>query len=587
MRLVALRPDAILATMSIVARGPGAGLARLAAAVVVLSLLGAACSPGPTASPSGPLATGPVSSPIAAAPTCDPFIPPVTPPAWWTDTTFYEVFVRSFADANGDGIGDLDGLTAHLDYLSALGVGALWLMPIAESGSYHGYDVIDYRAVEQDYGDAAAFQRLLAAAHSRGIRVIVDFVINHTSDRNPWFTDALAGGSHHDWYLWSDTDPGWPGPVGGNPWHQVPTRTAGGGNYYYGVFSDHMPDLNLANQAVTDEIDSIARFWLNDMGVDGFRIDAAPYLIEDGKGAQINTPETYAWLAAFRATIEAARGDAMDVGEVWQARAISSKYVNQGSLDMAFDFGIGPAILNAVQGGDATSLVVGEAEVADRYTGGPAGTFLSNHDQVRSMTSLKGDLGAAKEAAAVLLTGPGVPFIYYGEELGLTGEKPDEHIRRPFPWTATGPGFGFTTGTPWEAIGDGAAVANVAAEAADPTSLLSTYRELITLRAAHSALSRGSFVRVDASSSSVAAGLRVSPDEKLLVVQNLRDAPASGVTFDLDAGLCGTPAATVVYPATLAGPTTAPALTGTGGFTGYLPLPDLPPRAVVVISLAP
>jgi glycosidase len=510
----------------------------------------------------------------------------VAPPAWWTTTTFYEVFVRSFADGNGDGIGDLDGLTAHLDYLHDLGIGALWLMPVAESGSYHGYDVIDYRKVEQDYGDNAAFQRLVAAAHGRGIRVIVDFVINHTSDRNAWFTDALAGGSHHDWYLWSPTDPGWPGPVGPNPWHRVPTR-GGSGGFYYGVFSDHMPDLNLTNQAVTDEIDSIARFWLTDMDVDGFRIDAAPYLVEDGKGAQINTPETYAWLAAFRDAVHAAKGDAMAVGEVWQARVISAKYVNQGSLDMAFDFGIGPAILNAVQGGDATSLTVGEAEVADRYTAGPAGTFLSNHDQVRSMTSLKGDLGAAKEAAAVLLTGPGVPFIYYGEELGLTGEKPDEHIRRPLPWTAIGPGFGFTTGTPWEPFGDGAATANVATELADPTSLLSTYRELLALRTAHSALSRGSFARVSASSPSVAAGLRVSPDEHLLVVQNLRDEPASGVSLDLDAGLCGAPTATVLYPPSLAGTIPGPTLTATGGFSGYLPLPDLPPRAVVVISLAP
>ena len=448
--------------MPILARRRPSGLGRLASALAIVSLVGSACSPAPSGQPSGPPAGSvvPASQPAAVVPTCGP-IPPVTARPWWVDTTFYEVFVRSFADSNGDGIGDLDGLTSRLPYLQDLGVGALWLMPIAESGSYHGYDVIDYTKVEQDYGDAPAFKRLVAAAHDAGIRVILDFVINHTSSQNAWFKDALAGGTHRDWYLWSPTDPGWPGPVGGNPWH------ASSAGYYYGVFSDRMPDLNLTNAAATAEIHRVADFWLTDMDVDGFRIDAAPYLVEDGKGQQVNTPETYAWLAAFRDEIHATKPDSMDVGEVWQARVISAKYVNQGSLDMAFDFGIGPAILNGVQGGDATSLVAGQEEVANRYTAGPAGTFLSNHDQVRWLTGFKGGVDAAKQAAAILLTGPGVPFIYYGEEIGLTGGKPDENIRRPMPWTSASPTFGFTSGTPWEAFGDGALTANVGSEATD------------------------------------------------------------------------------------------------------------------------
>jgi alpha-amylase len=573
---------------------PTSRRARPLAAIVVASLVATACSPAPTPSPA-PRTLPPSGTPLpsqvatATAPPCLPAGPeaPALVP-WWQDGVFYEVFVRSFADANGDGIGDLDGLTAHLDYLNDgdpstttdLGVDALWLMPVAEAASYHGYDVIDYRKVERDYGTSTAFRRLVTAAHQRGIRVIVDLVVNHTSNRNPWFVDALAGGSHRDWYIWSDSDPGWPGPVGGNPWHP---SDAG---FYYGVFSDRMPDLNLANPAVTSEIDSIARFWLTDMGVDGFRMDAVPYLVEDGRGAQINTPETYAWLAAFRDTVHATKADAMDVGEVWQSRAISSKYVADGSLDMAFDFGIGPAILTAVQAGDATTLVVNEAEVADRYARGTAGTFLTNHDQVRAMSVLKGDVAAAKQAAAVLLTGPGVPFLYYGEELGLTGEKPDEQIRRPFPWTAAAPGFGFTSGTPWEPFGDGAAFTNVATEASDPGSLLATYRELIRLREDHPALRDGDFVRVTTSSSSVAAGLRDGSGETLLVIENLRDVPAAGLSLALEGGLCGQPAAEVVYPSSLAGPIAGPTLDGVGGFRGYVPVPTLPARATVVISLA-
>jgi alpha-amylase len=516
-------------------------------------------------------------------------MPSIVAHPWWADATFYEVFVRSFADANGDGIGDLDGLTSRLPYLQDLGVGALWLMPIAESGSYHGYDVIDYTKVEQDYGDAPAFKRLVAAAHDAHIRVIVDFVINHTSNENAWFRDALAGGSHRDWYLWSPTDPGWPGPVGGNPWRRVPAGSTGApGQFYYGVFSDRMPDLNLTNPDATAEIHRVADFWLTDMDVDGFRIDAAPYLVEDGKGAQVNAPETYAWLAAFRDAIHATKPDSMDVGEVWQARAISAKYVNQGSLDMAFDFGIGSAILNGVQGGDATSLVAGQDEVANRYTAGPAGSFLSNHDQVRWLTGFKGSADAAKQAAAVLLTGPGVPFLYYGEEIGLTGAKPDENIRRPMPWTSSSPAFGFTSGTPWEAVGDGAITANVASEAADPGSLLSAYRALVHLRNGHPALQHGGFARITTGAKGIAAGLRSAPEEQLLVVSNLRDEPASGVTLDLADGLCGAPTAAVLSPPTLAATAvSSPTLTEAGGFTGYVPLATIPAHATVVIALSP
>ena len=518
--------------------------------------------------------------------------PVPAPAAWWRDRTFYEVFVRSFADSNGDGIGDLRGLIAKLDYLNDgdpttttdLGVTGLWLMPVAQSGSYHGYDVTNYKAIERDYGTASDFRALIAAAHARGIDVIVDFVINHTSSDHPWFQDALAGGPHHDWYIWSPTDPGWPNPVGGgDPWR--PSKAG----YYYGAFSESMPDLNLRNPAVTAEIERIARFWLRDMGVDGFRLDAAQHLIEDGPTRQVNTPETHAWLAGFRASVHAAEPGALVLGEVANNRAVSSGYTRDGSLDMAFDFELGPTIASAVRLGDAGSLLLTQRDIATVYPGGGAGTFLSNHDQPRIMTQLQGDASAASEAAAALLTGPGVPFIYYGEELGMLGSKPDEQIRTPLRWTPSGPDFGFTTGTPWEPFADGAASANVASESADPTSLLSTYRDLIHLRAQHPALADGSFTPVSASSGAVAASVRAYGTERLLVIQNLSTDPVTAPTLNLKAGpLCGTPTAQVLYAsAGIARSASAPVITPDGGFSGYVPLDELPSRATVVIRLTP
>ena len=256
---------------------------------------------------------------------------PVTAPVAkdWNGRVWYEVFVRSFADGNGDGIGDLRGLTAKLDYLndgdpattSDLGITGLWLMPVMESPSYHGYDVIDYRKVEQDYGTSADFKALLAAAHKRGIKVIVDLVMNHTSSQNPWFKDAQTPGSKHDdWYVWATENPGYLGPDGQLVWHQLGKR------WFYGVFSENMPDLNLRNPAVTAELKDIARFWLQDMGVDGFRLDAAKHLIEDGR-VQTNTPETLAWLKDFKASVDAAKPGSLLVGEVWDPASIAGSYV--------------------------------------------------------------------------------------------------------------------------------------------------------------------------------------------------------------------------------------------------------------------
>ena len=215
---------------------------------------------------------------------------------WWEDDVFYEIFVRSFNDSDGDGIGDFNGIIEKLDYLNDgdpgtntdLGVSGLWLMPIHPSTSYHGYDVIDYYAVNPEYGTMEDFNRLLDEAHKRGIRVIIDLVLNHTSVDHPWFRAAQDPMSEYrDWYVWSDTEPS------GSGWH------ASDHGYYFGIFWEGMPDLNYEHPPVTEQMHDVARYWLQDIGVDGFRLDAAKHLIEDGM-IQTHTDATHEWYKDFR-----------------------------------------------------------------------------------------------------------------------------------------------------------------------------------------------------------------------------------------------------------------------------------------------
>lgn len=558
-----------------------------------MALLVGACAGDPVATPTRTPAASPASSPGPAA--CEGAAPPAASETvgWWRDAVFYEVFVRSFADSDGDGIGDLRGLIERLDYLndgdpatsSDLGVTALWLMPVAESPSYHGYDVVDYRTVETDYGTNDDFKALVAAAAERGIRIVVDFVINHTSVQHPWFIDARTPGSTHDaWYVWETGRPGWNGPDGQPVWH------AAGGRYYYGLFWDGMPDLDLTNPEVTAELEDIARFWLDEMGVDGFRLDAAQHLVEDGP-TQVDTPATHAWLAAFRSAIHADRPEALVLGEVFNTRQVTASYLASDSLDLVFDFDLAGTIRNAVRLGDAASVLASLADLPARYPTGGFATFLSNHDQNRVMSEVRGDAGAARSAAAILLTGPGVPFLYYGEEVGLQGRKPDPEIRTPLPWTEVLPGRGFTNGTPWEAFAPEADSATISIQDADPGSLLWSYRSLVQARAAHPALVTGAVIPAVASHSSVAAWLRTTEAETLLVVHNLSDEPASEIRLTLPAGaLCGAPAAEIVLqlprPAGDAqGAIPSPTVGADGSVRDYAPLGTLPAHGSVVIRL--
>jgi alpha-amylase len=559
-------------------------------AAAMLAGVVAACSPAPSTAPSGSPAAS--QGAVATAPGCQPLAVPNSSGSGvpWADRTWYEVFVRSFSDSDGDGIGDLAGLTAKLDYLNDgdpntttdLGIGGIWLMPVAEAVSYHGYDVTDYTAVEHDYGDAAALRAFVEAAHQRGIEVIVDFVINHTSSQHPWFRDALAGGPHRDWYVWSPTDPGWPPVAGPNPWHRTDA-----GDYYYGAFSEEMPDLNLRNSEVTAEIKRIAGVWLDDFGIDGFRIDAGRHLIEDDGAHQANTPETLAWLADFAATIHAAHPNTLLLPEVYDISKAAGAYV-PASADLTFDFGLAAAIVSGVQGRRTPPIETALSETITSWPANREASFLTNHDQNRTMSALFGDVPSAKLAAFMLLTSPGVPFVYYGEEIGMQGRKPDEQIRTPMQWTADGPAGGFSTAKPWEPLAEDWQTVNVAGQTGDPASLLSAYREDIAFRVAHPALVEGGTLLVKGSAPGVIGWLRATAGETLLVVVNLGSAAVSDYSLQLEAGPhCDVAGASLVRAAADASPgeVSAPVTNATGGFDAWKPLGTLQPRSGYVLSL--
>lgn len=551
----------------------------------------AACAADPVATSSPPpTSAAPTPTPIA----CDG---PLVTGRWWDDRVFYEIFVRSFADSDGDGIGDFRGLIERLDYLNDgdpgtgddLGVTGVWLMPIASATSYHGYDVTDYRSIDPAYGTADDLRTFVEAAHARGIAVILDLVLNHTSVEHPWFQQSRQPGSpREDWYLWSDTDPGYPGPGGQPAWHRD------GDRWYYGAFWSGMPDLNLENPEVTAELLDIARAWLDEYGVDGFRLDAIKHLMEDGRD-QLNTPASRAWLAGFAAELRRTHPDVLLVGEVFDVTAASSAFVREGGMDLAFDFPLARGFLQAPNLEDVAPLTGARRDALTQYPRGGYAAFLTNHDQNRAMTELGGSTDGARLAATLLLTDPGVPFLYYGEEIGVGGRKPDERLRLPMPWTGDGPAGGFSTAAPWQPMGDDWPRINVASQADDPASLLATYRELIRLRDAHPALRTGAAYPVAARPSSVAALLRSTPEASVLVLMNLGTEAVPAPELALESGpLCSVGGMTVVYGrgadgAPLAGDLglTPPELTPTGGFAGWTPVDELPPRSAVVIVLRP
>ncbi|NJD60379.1 MAG: alpha-amylase [Anaerolineales bacterium] len=496
---------------------------------------------------------------------------------WWETAVFYEIFVRSFYDTDGDGIGDFNGITAKLDYLQDLGVNAIWLMPIHPSPSYHGYDVINYFNVNPQYGSMEDFKRLLDAVHQRNMYLIIDLVINHTSNKNPWFVDSNSSleAAYRNWYIWSISDPGYSGPLG-YPWHP------GKNGYYYGVFSDTMPDLNYNNPEVSTGMLKVVDFWLSDIGVDGFRVDAVKYLIEEGQ-KQENTASSHVWLEKFYTAYKATDPSAFTVGEVWGAGAFSAKtYENE--LDEIFSFELAGGFVNSAQGESNTAMNSAVQFTLKDLPNGPLATFLTNHDQNRVMSVMAGNVDKAKVAAGLMLTSPGTVFIYYGEEIGMEGVKPDEDIRRPMQWNSEA-NAGFTTGTPWRDVGTNYPQANVVSETGDANSLLSYYKTFLSLRNQNPTFKTGSLVMVSTDNTGVYAALRNDDPGVFLVVVNLTKNPISEYSLASQ----GSEIADGTYALQALYGTEADANLSVveHSFIGFVPLAELSPYSVYVYQLAP
>lgn len=450
---------------------------------------------------------------------------------------YYQVFVRSFADGNGDGIGDFIGLEQSLDYFVDLGIEGLWLLPIHPSPSYHGYDVDDYYAVNEDYGTLAEFESFLSAADAAGIDVIIDFVMNHSSNGHPWFKAFLAGEAPYDTYYraipGSDDRVGKTGAWGQTMWHSM-----GDNRYYAGVFGGYMPDLNWSNPAVVEEMVEIGKYWL-DKGVDGFRIDAAIHLFSVNELPQ-GLPlldETLFQLEYFSYLLKAHNEATFIIGEVWDSASIYQDFYPV--LDSVFHFDYGNAVVQAINQGYSRSYV---DEVIDWREKALAieptavqSPFLRNHDQNRlagpseaSYPNIGPDLEGLKLAAEMLLTVPGSPFIYYGEELGMGGAKAgappmwDATVRTPFLWddarktTWTLDDYGYID-TP------NAAVETVTAQQNNPDSLYQTYRSLLHLRQEEPALKWGDITAFEDNHPGLQGFYRSYGADTLLILHNLSE----------------------------------------------------------------
>lgn len=441
---------------------------------------------------------------------------------WWNNAVTYQIWLRSFYDQDGDGNGDLKGLTEKLPYLQQLGVGAVWLSPIFKSPSYHGYDTVDYFSVNPDYGSLSDFDAFVKKAHEAGIRVVLDLVLNHVSDQHPWFIkSARKEAGFEDFFVWSKSLPanyGVPWSDTPNPkavWHFNAQRQ----EWYYGVFGDTQPDLNLKNPAVVEEVKKAAAFWLN-KGVDGFRLDAVRYLIEEGGVTkQADTASTLAFLQDFNTFVKSKNADAMLVGEAFAENKTMSRYYNQGKgIDSVFDFSFSMNISSFL---DNKNLSGSESErnqlIASARdalwenlqehvdSGAPVSfysPFVNNHDLDR--ITYKANPVAAKLAAELLLISPGTPYIYYGEEIGLPQENnTDDVYRRGIMQWSDDENAGFNkTGKHWlDNAGwlpwrkdyqawwpnywKGLASRNsltVAAQEQQTESLLNVYKKLIALR---------------------------------------------------------------------------------------------------------
>jgi glycosidase len=482
---------------------------------------------------------------------------------WYRDAVFMEIYVRGYKDSDGDGIGDLRGLTEKLDYLADLGIRGIWLMPVTESwDDDHGYAVEDYRDVESDYGTIEDLEAFVAAAHERGIGVIIDYVMNHSAAANPLFRDSRRNvGEKRDWYVWSPTDPRWVNWGGSPSWHLF------NGDYYYGVFWSEMPDFNLRNEAVLDHHFDNLRFWLN-LGVDGFRFDAVGTLVENGPASWESQEENYAIMGRVREVLGAYGKRFL----ICEEPARPARAAQGDACGAAFAFGLNYDLVASARDG---ATHPGVPTYLDGAPIAQMGIILANHDSFagnRLIEQFDGDEARYRLAAATALTLPGIPFLYYGEEIGLgttQGESGGDHaIRAPMSWTGDPDRAGFTTGTPFRRTASNASTHNVEREQGDPDSLLSFYKAMIALRNTHESLALGDMVRLQADA--VLAFRRAAASETALVVLNYG---AEARALSLDGGVAGG-VWTRVHPADQA--------TYTADGAGQVAL-EAPPRSVQVL----
>lgn len=489
----------------------------------------------------------------------------MTEQPWWQRGIIYQIYPRSFADTNADGIGDIYGITTHLDYLTDLGIDAIWLSPVYPSPmADFGYDITDYCAVDPLFGTLRDLEELIAAAHRRNIKLILDFVPNHTSNQHPWFIAARAArdNAKREWYLWRDpaADGGppnnWLSHFGGSAWE----FDASSGQYYLHSFLREQPDLNWRNPAVRAAMYDVLRFWL-ERGVDGFRVDVLWLLVKDdafrdnpidpryraGQASHgsllplytADRPEVHAIIVEMRRVVEAYR-DRVLIGEIYLPleRLVTYYGQNLGGAHLPFNF----ALIDAAWNAPSLCAIVTEYEAA-LPPGAWPNWVLGNHDKSR-IASRVGS-AQARLAAMLLLTLRGTPTIYYGDELGLCdvpiapesvrdpAEKNEPGLglgrdpqRTPLPWDASERG-GFTTGEPWLPLGEHAH-SNVATLAADPTSMLTLYRRLIELRRGHLALTAGSLGGVGVTDD-VLHYERVSGTQRIAVILNLAPEPRTAI----------------------------------------------------------
>ncbi len=373
---------------------------------------------------------------------------------------YYSLFVRSFADSNSDGIGDFNGITAKLDYLQELGITGIWLLPIFPSHSYHGYDIDDYYNVNPEYGTMADFAHLVSECNLRGISVIIDMPLNHSSVYNNFFISSIQKESKtHDWYRWTDfsnkeinlSSSIWKHRV----WNSIdslkelyggimPVSDYDADLYYSGLYSPKMPDFNHDNKELREEFKNILRFWLS-KGVAGFRFDAAGNIYNTAKlpsNDRTGQKRAKAFWREITNYVKSIKSDAFLVGEVWENTGTRADYMS--SLPSTFHFDIGPQIIDAVKNQSAPNNALAKriyndlCQYADKNPEYIDAPFLTNHDQNRFALQLKNNPDMIKLASSMYIFQEGVPFIYYGEEIAMNGAKPDEQIRTPFIWDAQG-----------------------------------------------------------------------------------------------------------------------------------------------------